>query len=214
MTNGCSCSDAVHGSCFTALHHFSSALQSRYAVAADTRLEQFLTRFFQLRQVANKGHLISAGEIARQVYFIHRGIFRVYYIDPQGNEVNQQFYQPGEVVAPVLSLTRDEPSPFYLQALTDAEVLQAPYPDLQRAGRNDAMWLAAENAILKAVYLNTARREAQMLLGGAEQRYRWFLRENPQLAEQLPLYQIASYLNVTPVSLSRLRKKLSQSSTG
>lgn len=82
---------------------------------------------------------------------------------------------------------------------------------MSQASEHDAAWLQLENAILKSVYLKTARREAQMLLGGAEQRYRWFLKENPELADQLPLYQVASYLGVTPVSLSRLRKMLNLS---
>jgi CRP-like cAMP-binding protein len=190
--------------------HFSDSLTERYGFKAQPLVEDFLQRFFQPRLVAEKSHLISAGEVVRDVYFIHQGIFRVYYIDQNGNEVNQQFYQAGEVVAPVLSLHNEEPSPFYLQAMTPAQILVAGYPELHREGQDSALWMAAENAILKGVFLKTARREAQMLLGGAEQRYRWFLKENPQLAEQLPLYQIASYLGVTPVSLSRLRKKLNQ----
>lgn len=187
---------------------FLSALENNYQ--CDTGDARFLARQFASRSITEKEHLIEAGEIAKDVYFFVDGIFRVYYIDQNGNEVNQQFYQAGEVIAPVFSLTTQEPSPFYLQALTCGRALVADYQQLHQAGANNIAWLTAENALLKSVFLKTARREAQMLLGGAEQRYRWFLKENPQLAEKLPLYQIASYLNVTPVSLSRLRKKLNQ----
>ena len=51
------------------------------------------------------------------------------------------------------------------------------------------------------------RREARLLLGNAEQRYRWFCKEYPELLERIPQYHIASFLGITPVSLSRLRKK-------
>ena len=195
-----------------ALRHFVNSLTQHYHCALTMDDADFLARFFALQSVPGKTHLIEAGAMAAEVYFIHRGVLRVYYIDHSGNEINQQFYQAGEVVAPVFSLTRAEPSPFYLQALTPSEVLVADYPTLQQ--KHNHFWLIAENALLKAVFLKTARREAQMLLGGAEQRYRWFLKENPQLAKQLPLYQIASYLGVTPVSLSRVRKKLSQVEPG
>lgn len=194
--------------------HFLAALQHRYQRQPDAEVAAFLRANFSLRELSEKQHLIEAGDQAREMYFFHSGLFRVYYIDHQGNEVNQQFYQPGEVLAPVFSLATAEPSPFYLQSLSQAQVLVADYQKLSQQGSRDVTWLSMENAFLTSVFLKTARREAQMLLGGAEQRYRWFLKENPQLAEQLPLYQIASYLNVTPVSLSRLRKKLSQSSTG
>ena len=169
---------------------------------------QLLENHFSLRALNEKSHLINAGEFAHDVYYIVEGILRVYYIDHAGNEVNQQFYQAGEIVAPVVSLASEEPCQFYLQALSTCEILTADYRALHEAGKDNVQWLNTENAILTSVYLKTARREAQMLLGGAEQRYRWFLKENPSLAEQLPLYQIASYLGVTPVSLSRLRKKL------
>ena len=185
---------------------FLQSLKDKYHCS--TGDGRFLSKQFSPRSIKEKEHLIEAGDIACDVYFFVDGIFRVYYIDQNGNEVNQQFYQAGEVLAPVFSLTTHEPSPFYLQALTDCRVLVADYQQLINTGKDNVAWLTAENAILKSVFLKTARREAQMLLGGAEQRYRWFLKENPELAEQLPLYQIASYLNVTPVSLSRLRKSL------
>jgi len=188
---------------------FTQSLQQIYR--CDFNDSALLARQFSVRSLAEKGHLIEAGQVAQEVFFIAEGILRIYYIDREGNEANQQFYQSGEVIAPVFSLTTSEPSPFYLQALTPARVLVADYQKLHLAGEDNLAWLRVENALLKAVFLKTARREAQMLLGDAEQRYRWFLKENPQLAEQLPLYQIASYLGVTPVSLSRVRKKLSQS---
>ncbi|WP_157729728.1 Crp/Fnr family transcriptional regulator [Bacterioplanes sanyensis] len=189
------------------------ALQQHYHCSVDGLSSAFIEHHFRQRELPAKAHLIEAGQVAEDVYFIHRGVLRVYYIDQQGNEVNQQFYQAGEVIAPVLSLTTQEASPFYLQALSEADILVAHYPSLHRSGRNNIDWLAAENAILKSVYLKTARREAQMLLGSAEQRYRWFLKDSPELAKQLPLYQIASYLGVTPVSLSRLRKQIKAAST-
>ena len=189
-----------------ALSSFRQSLKARYQ--CDIHNDELLEQHFSLRKLDEKTHLINAGDYAQDVYFILDGILRVYYIDHSGNEVNQQFYQPGEVIAPMVSLTNDEPCQFYLQALSDCQVLAADYPNLREAGKDNVQWLTTENAILSAVYLKTARREAQMLLGGAEQRYRWFLKESPELAEQLPLYQIASYLGVTPVSLSRLRKKL------
>lgn len=188
---------------------FTQSLQQIYRCEfSDNSL---LAQQFSVRSLTEKEHLIEAGQVAREVFFIAEGILRVYYIDREGNEANQQFYQSCEVIAPVFSLTTSEPSPFYLQALTPGRVLVADYQKLHQAGVDNLAWLTAENALLKSVFLKTARREAQMLLGDAEQRYRWFLKENPQLAEQLPLYQIASYLGVTPVSLSRVRKKLSQS---
>ena len=129
---------------------FCQALKQRYQCTVDA--DDFFTKHFVARMVAEKEHLIEAEQVANDVYFVTDGVLRVYYIDHSGNEVNQQFCQAGEVVAPVFSLATSEPSPFYLQALTDSRVLVADYQQLNQVEKDNIPWLRAENAILKAVY--------------------------------------------------------------
>lgn len=195
------------------LQHFVSTLMQDYAQEHIQPAVDFLQPLVHQQVLAEKEHLIEAGNIADEMYFIVQGIFRVYYLDHNGNEINQQFYLDGESISHVLSVKGEVPCSFYLQALTESTVLVANSQVLYQQGKNNVAWLNVENAIFRELFIKTARREAKMLLGNAEQRYRWFLKESPELAEKLPLYQIASYLGVTPVSLSRLRKKLNQSST-
>jgi len=59
--------------------------------------------------------------------------------------------------------------------------------------------------LLKSSFFKNANREAQLLLSDAENRYLWFCREYPQRVKKLPQYQIASFLGVTPVTLSWLK---------
>lgn len=170
---------------------------------------QPFTDCFHLRELAEQEHWIQAGDITKQMCFIASGLLRIYYIDQAGNEVNQHFYQVDEVLAPISVMMNNEPCQYYVQALEPSTVLLADSDVLFKLGNSNVQWLRLENNIMKTVFLKTAKREAKLLLGNAEQRYKWFLKEYAELASKLPQYHIASFLGITPVSLSRLRKKIS-----
>ncbi|SFD38777.1 Crp/Fnr family transcriptional regulator [Pseudoalteromonas denitrificans] len=163
---------------------------------------------FHLKTFTTNEHWIKAGEFCDDMCFILKGILRVYYIDRSGNEINQHFYQANEVLSPISALISDEPCQYYIQALEPCELMLANYHDLNNISIVQPQWLQLEVKLLQTVFIKNAKREAQLLLGNAEQRYKWFLKEFPELNEKLPQYHIASFLGITPVSLSRLRKKI------
>jgi len=163
---------------------------------------------FRLESFAEGQHWIQSGDVAKDICFIAQGLLRIYYSDQTGHEVNQHFYQSDELIAPVSTMLNNEPCQYYVQALEPCQLLLANVEALSALGFNNPEWLRLENKILQSVFMKTAKREAKLLLGNGEQRYRWFLKEHPELAQQLPQYHIASFLGLTPVSLSRLRKKI------
>lgn len=152
-------------------------------------------------------HWIQAGDTCTELCFILEGLVRIYYIDQGGNEVNQHFYQANEVIAPVDALISEEPCQYFIQAIEPTRLMQADYNEFSKAGEDSPELLRLEIKMLQTIFMKSARREAHLLLGNGEQRYRWFCKEYPELLERLPQYHIASFLGITPVSLSRLRKK-------
>jgi len=152
-------------------------------------------------------HWIKAGDHCKNICYILTGLVRIYYIDQAGNEVNQHFYQADEIIAPVDALVGKEPCQYFIQALEPTCLMQANYQQLSVYGQSNPEWLRLEIKILQTVFIKSARREAHLLLGNAEQRYRWFCKEFPELLDRITQYHIASFLGITPVSLSRLRKK-------
>jgi CRP-like cAMP-binding protein len=154
-----------------------------------------------------QSHWIQAGDVCHELCFILEGLLRVYYIDGNGNEVNQHFYQANEVIAPISAIISDEPCQYYIQILEPSQLMLADYNQLSAYGNDHPEWLRLEIKMLQRVFVKNARHEARLLLGNAEQRYKWFCKEYPELLERLPQYHIASFLGITPVSLSRLRKK-------
>jgi CRP-like cAMP-binding protein len=165
------------------------------------------TQYFSALELHSQQHWIRAGDTCTDLCFILDGLIRIYYIDQDGNEVNQHFYQANEVIAPVDALVSKEPCQYFIQALEPTRLMLANYHQLSQAGEDNPELLRLEIKMLQTIFIKSARREARLLLGNAEQRYRWFCKEYPELLERIPQYQIASFLGITPVSLSRLRKK-------
>ncbi len=165
------------------------------------------TQHFSVRELQTQQFWLQAGDLCTDLCFILEGLVRIYYIDQAGNEVNQHFYQANEVIAPVDALVSKEPCQYFIQALEPTRLMVANYNELSKAGENNSELLRLEIKMLQTIFIKSARREAQLLLGNAEQRYRWFCKEYPELLERIPQYHIASFLGITPVSLSRLRKK-------
>ena len=150
-------------------------------------------------------HWIKAGDHCKHICYILTGLVRIYYINQAGNEVNQHFYQADEMIAPVDALINNESCQYYIQALEPTCLMQANYQQLSMYGENNPEWLRLEIKMLQNVFIKSARREARLLLGNAEQRYHWFCKEYPELLGRITQYHIASFLGITPVSLSRLR---------
>ena len=162
---------------------------------------------FSLKNLAANEDWVKAGQYCTQFCFIVSGLLRVYYIDQAGTEVNEGFYQDGNLLGPISSMLGSDPCQFYIQALEPSVLLIADYRQFHKVGYDKPEWLRFEIKLLQQLFLRSARRDAQLLLGNAEQRYRWFCKESPDLAKRIPQFHIASYLGVTPVTLSRLRNK-------
>jgi CRP-like cAMP-binding protein len=151
---------------------------------------------------------VHAGEIAHNFYFLVSGLIRYYYSTEDGKEVNKHFAMENGFAGSFQSLVLSEPCGFFLQAMERTETIVLPnshlhelygrYPCWERLGRRNA-----ENLVLVK-----EAREKEFLLDSLEVRYRRFLKEFPGLADRIPQYQIASYLGVTDVALSRLRRKI------
>ena len=165
---------------------------------------------FSIKKLDVNEDWVKAGEHCSQFGFIVSGLMRIYYIDHAGNEVNEGFYDKGRLIGPVSSMVSNEPCQYYIQALEPLELMVADYRKFHEVGYDKPDWLRFEIKFMQQIYLRSARRDAQLLLGNAEQRYRWFCKEYPDLIKRIPQYQIASYLGVTPVTLSRLRKKANE----
>lgn len=175
-------------------------VQSEPALAA---LWQALPR----RQFSAGVLLQQAGETSTRCWQVTSGVVRLFYLSDQGTERNRSFHGPGHWVAgslPPLVL----PSPYAIEALTPADAVELPYATLQQWQRSFPRIGPPLEQALGHVFQQHAQREAELLSHTPEVRYQSFLATHGDLAPLLPQHHVASYLGISPVSLSRIRARL------
>ena len=136
-------------------------------------------------------------------YFILSGILRACHFGEQGVVRCKEFYFPGELCFLYTSWLTGEPAQYQIESLDKARVIQLPLSLL-----SEPKWIPAQLNLLKQQLLFKEQKEAFLLLKTPEQRYQHLLADWPLWAENLNNIQLASYIGISPVSLSRLKARL------
>lgn len=170
------------------------------------RVGEFV-QLFAAKRIDKAQLYIETGQLADSILYVVEGLLRSYYLSPKGEEINKHFFLEGSFVAPLTSLVTAQPSPVNIACLETSTVLVAnyqrvlqfyeKYPEFNKIGR----------VLVEYAWIGKERRETQLIMLDARQRYMEFLDEYPGLERRIPQYHIASYLGITPVQLSRIRSQ-------
>ncbi len=142
------------------------------------------------------------------MYLLNRGLVRMYYADLDGNEHNKRFFMDSDFFWPVTHALRTQPTGFFIETLTETEGYFWQFDAFQSSFSNDYEWLTFSHVWMEKLLEAKLTRERQWLQLTASERYIQFCQHSPKLAARLPAHQVASYIGITPVSLSRLKKHL------
>jgi CRP-like cAMP-binding protein len=169
---------------------------------------EFFIQHLSGRTFEKNEYLVRAGDVVKNFYFINRGLLRFFYSTEDGKEFNKHFAMENGFAGSFHSLILQKPCSFFIQALEKTEVIVLPNHILNEFYDRNSCWerLGRKNA--EQLALIKEAREKELLLDSLETRYRRFLKQFPGLSDRIPQYHIASYLGVTDVALSRIRKKI------
>jgi len=159
------------------------------------------------RAIPKGEQVLWAGDICTEILFCAKGLFRIFYTLPDGTESNKSFVSESDFVASYSSMLLCAPSFLSIQALEPSEVAAFSHHTLKGLYHRHPCWEAVGRRIAENLYIKKEIRERQLLLLSAEERYEAFLSEFPDLEKRLSQYHIASYLGISPVSLSRIRRR-------
>jgi CRP-like cAMP-binding protein len=182
---------------------------NRQAAIPESEWEYLASRLFELRFEKND-YLVRAGDVANNFYFITQGLVRFFYSTADGKEFNKYFAMENRFAGSFHSLVLHEPCAFFIQAMERTETLVLPNALLYELYQHHPCWERMGRRNAEQLVLIKEAREKELLLDSLEVRYLRFLNEYPGLVERIPQYQIASYLGVTDVALSRIRRKINQ----
>jgi CRP-like cAMP-binding protein len=152
--------------------------------------------------------IVEAGQHSRWIYLVQSGLVRLFYANAEGRERNKAFYGPGDITGPVSAIIRERPASFSIQALEPCELIQADLELLLHIAPHHPQVSRLMIRLLSDAFIRNEQREALLLTCNAEQRYRWLLKNQPELVGRIPQYHLAAYLGVDAVSLSRLKRSL------
>jgi CRP-like cAMP-binding protein len=154
--------------------------------------------------------LLKENQICDRAFFVCKGLLRSYTIDEMGKDHILQFASENWWIADRSSFYFDEPSALFIDVIEDAEIVYVQKEFLRRAEI-----LSAEFTFFHTLALHKNIRQMQqrinyLLAASAEKKYLDFIETHREITFRLPLQMIASYLGITPESLSRVRKELAR----
>jgi CRP-like cAMP-binding protein len=154
--------------------------------------------------------LVSLKEKSSDIFFIKKGITRSYYTDSKGKPHTRFLFTAPQACASLASLILDNPSTMTHEALTDCIVLKGDYRKFKKLASTNIEISNLYSSLLENAFILMDERNRELASLDAKQLYLKLQKEKPQIIKSIPLNYIASYLNVTPVQLSRIRKELNK----
>jgi CRP-like cAMP-binding protein len=154
-------------------------------------------------------YLLREGEIAKYGAFVAKGCLRSYVVDNKGKEHIVQFAPENWWLSDTNSLMHKTPSLYFMDALEPSDLLLLDVPSHQKLMKSSPGYAASFQAGFQRHAASKDRRIIATLTADAEERFQNFLDVYPTIAQRVPQHMLASYLGVTPETLSRIRKKWS-----
>lgn len=174
----------------------------------DPRLLSTLLREGEVVRVNESEFLWQANSQQTHVYFLLQGLLYAYFETEEGRMFCKEAYWEQELLFAFRSLIMDVPYPFNVKAIESAELVKVPKSTYQAWLDSEDCWRRFHEQAVKTYFMYKEEKEEFLLLNNPEQRVRLFNESYPDLLLRLPQHIIASYLGITPISFSRIKKRL------
>ena len=179
-------------------------------------LEGLLLRHERLRahvrmQTLRAGdHVIKQGDVCSDIFVLRAGLVKIYYVTREGKEWVKSFIMDRGVFGSRSAQMAGEGSAFAVVCVEGSEVAAIAYSVFLEASLQDPALMELVFRFNEWLGLKKERREYDLLCRSAEERYRVFLSRDAELAARLTQVDIARYLGVTPIALSRIKRRVAE----
>lgn len=168
----------------------------------------WLAKKLKKRKYLQSDKLFKLDESDSSIHFLYSGLVRYFYLTEDGKERNHAFASKGNLVGCFRSFIGAGSCTYTIESLEPTNTLVIPPTCIQEMNERHDCWVQLKQFLVEQVALRKEAREAEFLLNSAETRYQCFLEQHGSLSQRIPQYHIASYLGITPVGLSRIRKRI------
>lgn len=177
----------------------------QYVHFSEDELEEIANKF-KRKAVKKNNYLLRQGDTCKDLVFVQKGCLRLYYLKDD-MEVSVWFAFPQSSAIEIYSFISENPSNYFLQAIEDSEVFCLSKTELSKLYDHQPKMQEMMRNFWEDVILNLINRFTALQTDSAEKRYLELLKK-PDYLETIPQKYLASFIGVTPTSLSRIRKQI------
>lgn len=178
---------------------------ANYVTLSDAELEHICKKF-KSKLVKKNDYLLRQGDTCKDLVFVQKGCLRLYYLKDD-IEVSVWFAFEQSSAIEIYSFISENPSNYFLQAIEDSEVLYLSKTELTKLYQEQPKMQEMMRNFWEDVILNLINRFTALQTDSAEKRY-FDLLNKPEYLDTIPQKYLASFIGVTPTSLSRIRRKI------
>jgi len=180
-----------------------------------------LVPHLKIRKLKKNELFVEIGKTYNEMGFVLKGVLRHYYLK-EGEEKTTSFYFENNIVAAYFSCITNQPSKLAIEALSNCELIVFPYNVLLGLYKKNKTWHEFGRLLAEYIVLSMEERMVGLLIYSPEERYQKLIERNEEryrkilkgnktkIIENIPQRYIADYLGITPVSLSRIRNRVSK----
>ena len=172
--------------------------------------EDMFRKYIIPKKLRKKQYLLQEGDICKYVTFVEAGMLRSYAVDEKGIEKIFQFAPEGWWISDMYSFLTKEPSTLCIDALEDSELVLISKASLDELRDKIPSFMAFSMNQIQSAYIALQRRLFDMVNLNTAEKYTKLLATYPDIVQRAPQHMIASYMGLTPESLSRVRKRISE----
>jgi len=177
-------------------------------VELTTEEQESLKNYLTPKKLRKKQYLLQEGDVCKHIAFVEKGALRSYSIDEKGVERILQFALEESTISDLYSFLTSEPATYNIDALEDSELVlisKDAHEQLLKVLPKYETWIRLQ---ITGAYIAMQRRLTSIISLSLEERYAGFTSLYPHIVQRVPQHMIASYMGLTPETLSRVRRKM------
>ena len=169
---------------------------------------ELIKNYLTPKKLRKKQYLLQEGDVCKFTAFVERGTLRSYTIDEKGAERIMQFALEGWTISDLYSFLTSEAATYNIDALEDAELVLISKSAHEALLKELPKYETYIRLQVTGAYIAMQRRLTSIISLSLEERYAMFTTLYPEIVQRVPQHMIASYMGLTPETLSRVRKKM------
>lgn len=171
----------------------------------EVQIKKYLTP----KKLRKKQYLLQEGDVCKTIAFIEKGALREYSVDDSGNEHIIQFGLEGWTISDLYSFLTGEPATYNIDAIEDAELILISKSAHEELLQKVPKYETFTRLNITGAYLAMQKRLTSIISSTVEERYANFTALYPNIVQRVPQHMVASYIGLTPETLSRIRRRIS-----